>query len=183
VSILPSRGHVIFTGRPSQYQGSIVKFFASQAVRKCGGPVEYRDLSGEALPLDSNHERLTIVADILAKECRTLVLTAGHYGTSGKLDVSDFKGVARIWECKQHGETLQVTLTESWPTTGREVHLQGTYGNPGIAWHEVAAPEPTPIGHQRTGTNDRGEGMPDAPGARTQLSEWRKCNPGKRALL
>jgi hypothetical protein len=31
VSILPKSGHVIFTGRPSQYQGLIAKHFSNQA--------------------------------------------------------------------------------------------------------------------------------------------------------
>jgi hypothetical protein len=179
VSILPSRGHCIFTGRPSNYQGSIVKFFASQAVRKCGGPVEYRDLSGEALPLTAEHERLSIVADILAKECRT---TAGHYGVSGKLDLEGFESVARIWEVKQCGQALDVILTEVWPATGRTVYLLGTPGHSGIAWQEVGAPEPALIGRQRTGTNDRGEGVPDAPGARTMIGEYCKANPTRKVI-
>jgi hypothetical protein len=182
MSILPSRGHVIFTGRPSNYQGSIAKHFSNIA-SKAGRVVYYRDISGQAIPLDCNHDRLAVAQAMLQGKPHALVVTAGHYGVSGKLDVSDFKSVARIWECKQHGETLQVTLTEVLPATGREVMLEGTQEPSGIAWHETNAPEPAPLGKQRFSMADgHGEGMPDAPGARTMIGEYLKANPTRKVI-
>jgi hypothetical protein len=173
VSILPSRGHVIFTGRPSQYQGSIAKHFADKAERS--QPVYFRDLSGEAIPLDASHERLTIAQAMLQGKPHALVITAAHRGISEPLDLEGFEGVACIWECKQAGQSLRVTLIELWPATGREVILEGTQEPSGIAWHETNAPEPAPIQRQRTGTNDRGNGGLIDPNTRTQLSEWISC--------
>jgi len=182
MNILPSHGHCIFIGRPSQYQGSIVKFFANKVVHQ-SSRVEYRDLSGEGIPLNASHERLTIAADILQGEPGALVVTAGHYGVSSKFDLEGFESVARIWECEQHGQTLQVILTELWPATGREIHLQGTQEHSEIVWQEVAAPEPAPVQRQRQSMADgHGDGMPDASGARTMIGEFLKANPGKRII-
>jgi hypothetical protein len=180
--ILPQFGHVIFTGRPSNYQGFIAKWFADQAARR-QSPVEFLDLSTEGLPLDATHERLADARNMLAAEPHTLVISAGHYGVFGPFDVSDFHDVARVWECKQQGQSLDVTLTELWPATGREVHLQGVKNRDmTISWNEVAAPEPAPIPRQRTGTRDNGSGGLIDPNARTQIGEYLKANPTRKVI-
>jgi hypothetical protein len=102
VSILPKSGHVIFTGRPSQYQGLIAKHFSNQASKAKRKRVYFRDLSGEAIPLDASHERLAVAADILDQEPGALVVTACHRGVSEPLDLEGFESVARIFSAGKH---------------------------------------------------------------------------------
>jgi hypothetical protein len=184
MSIFPKSGHVIFTGRPSNYQGLIAKHFSNLATKaKSKRPVYFRDLSGEGIPLTASHDRLAVAAGILDQEPGALVITAAHYGVLEPLDLEGFESVARIWECKQCGQSLGVTLTEVQPATGRTIYLQGAPGHSGISWEEVDAPEPAPLGKQRLSMDDgHGPGGPIDPNARTQIGEWQKANPTRKVI-
>jgi hypothetical protein len=115
LSILPKSGHILFTGRPSQYQGLIEKHFVNIASKAHNCPVYFKDISEGAIPLTAEHERLAITQGMVEKDPRCIVVTAAYYGVSASLDLEDFESVARIWDCKQCGQALDVILTEVWP--------------------------------------------------------------------
>jgi hypothetical protein len=144
--------------------------------RKQGALVFFTDLSQVGLPITPDHPRFELARDILASEKRSGV-TAGHWGSGpapSDADLLEFDA-DRIWRIELLPGATMVRLSQVKPATGATFYFAGANIAFDTVWTACEAPEAqqTSIGRQRSGTNDRGEGMPDAPGHALNLVSFK----------